>query len=62
MGFIQIFSATKNWSHTVSVTCGGVGSCTSALSACGNLMDIWAGFNRQGRIICLVVGANALDC
>ena len=34
----------------------GSGSCTSALSAYGNLMDIWAGFNRQGRIVIMFGG------
>ena len=46
----------------LSVDYGGISSCTRALSACGNLMDIWDGLNRQRRIICLVVGTHFFDC
>ena len=43
-----------------TTVCGGIGSCTRVLSACGNLTDIWAGLNRQRRIICSVIGVHFL--
>ena len=44
----------------LSADCVRIGSCTRALSACGNHTDIWAGLNRQGQIIWLVVVAHFL--